>query len=104
MDARIACHERSFINSVRAQLVLRRHAVAPGNIIVRQRGLKFTPGEGVGLGRDYTIFALKPGFVQFEYVAAKKKQLVHVVDVSPHQPLKAQALVEDVPELQEATA
>lgn len=39
--------------------------VTPGNIIVRQRGTKFHPGEGVGLGNDYTIFALKEGTVQF---------------------------------------
>ena len=37
-----------------------------GNIIVRQRGTKFHPGNGVGLGRDHTIFALKDGVVQFE--------------------------------------
>jgi len=40
-------------------------AVAPGNIIVRQRGTKFHPGKGVGLGRDYTIFALEGGRVSF---------------------------------------
>jgi large subunit ribosomal protein L27 len=36
-----------------------------GEIIVRQRGTKFKPGEGVGLGRDDTIFATRPGTVQF---------------------------------------
>ena len=39
--------------------------VVPGNIIVRQRGTKFHPGKGVGLGRDYTIFAIHPGKVEF---------------------------------------
>ena len=39
--------------------------VVPGNIIVRQRGTKFHPGKGVGLGRDYTIFALENGKVSF---------------------------------------
>ncbi len=39
--------------------------VIPGNIIVRQCGTRFKPGKGVGLGRDYTIFALTEGTVQF---------------------------------------
>jgi large subunit ribosomal protein L27 len=39
--------------------------VVPGNIIVRQRGTKFHPGNGVGLGRDYTIFATNEGVVEF---------------------------------------
>ncbi|HDR29265.1 50S ribosomal protein L27 [Rhodovulum sp.] len=37
----------------------------PGNIIVRQRGTKFWPGEGVGMGRDHTIFAVCEGAVTF---------------------------------------
>jgi large subunit ribosomal protein L27 len=40
-------------------------AVASGNIIVRQRGTKFWPGEGVGMGRDHTIFAVTEGNVEF---------------------------------------
>ncbi|MGR3756473.1 MAG: 50S ribosomal protein L27 [Tranquillimonas sp.] len=40
-------------------------AVIPGNIIVRQRGTKWWPGEGVGLGRDHTIFATVEGRVNF---------------------------------------
>ena len=40
--------------------------VVPGNIIVRQRGTKFLPGRNVGLGRDYTIFALIDGNVRFD--------------------------------------
>ncbi|MEM9580565.1 MAG: 50S ribosomal protein L27 [Pseudomonadota bacterium] len=37
----------------------------PGNIIVRQRGTKFWPGEGVGMGKDHTIFATVDGSVTF---------------------------------------
>ena len=37
-----------------------------GNIIIRQRGTKFHPGKGVGLGKDYTIFALVDGHVRFD--------------------------------------
>ena len=40
-------------------------AVIAGNIIIRQRGTKFHPGENVGLGKDHTIFATAPGRVSF---------------------------------------
>ena len=40
-------------------------AVIPGNIIVRQRGTKWWPGEGVGMGKDHTIFATATGAVTF---------------------------------------
>ena len=36
-----------------------------GNILVRQRGTKFHPGENVGMGKDHTLFALKDGSVKF---------------------------------------
>ncbi len=39
--------------------------VIPGNIIIRQRGTKMWPGEGVGMGRDHTIFATTEGHVTF---------------------------------------
>ncbi len=41
-------------------------SVIAGNIIIRQRGTKFLPGRNVGLGRDYSIFALVDGHVQFD--------------------------------------
>ncbi len=41
-------------------------SVIAGNIILRQRGTKFVPGRNVGLGRDYTIFALVDGNVKFD--------------------------------------
>lgn len=40
-------------------------AVIPGNIIIRQRGTKYHPGENVGMGKDHTIFALVEGKVVF---------------------------------------
>jgi len=40
-------------------------AVIPGNIIVRQRGTTWFPGDGVGMGRDHTIFAVTEGRVAF---------------------------------------
>jgi len=39
--------------------------VIPGNIIVRQRGTKFHPGDNVGIGKDHTIFAISGGRVSF---------------------------------------
>jgi len=41
-------------------------SVVAGNIIVRQRGTKFHPGNEVGIGRDFTLFALKDGTVKFD--------------------------------------
>jgi large subunit ribosomal protein L27 len=49
--------------------------VRAGNIIIRQRGTKFKPGDGVGLGRDFTIFALVDGYVKFETVKNGRKQV-----------------------------
>lgn len=40
--------------------------IGPGTVIVRQRGTKFHPGEGVKMGRDFTIFAVKRGAVSFK--------------------------------------
>ena len=39
--------------------------VIPGNIIIRQRGTRWHPGEGVGMGKDHTIFAMVEGTVKF---------------------------------------
>jgi large subunit ribosomal protein L27 len=44
--------------------------VLAGNIIVRQRGTKFHPGENVGMGKDHTLFALTEGKVLFRQKAA----------------------------------
>ena len=41
-------------------------SVIAGNILVRQRGTKFNPGRNVGMGRDWTLFALADGRVQFD--------------------------------------
>ncbi|AMK10818.1 MAG: 50S ribosomal protein L27 [Pseudodesulfovibrio sp.] len=46
--------------------------VLAGNILVRQLGTKFHPGENVGVGRDYTLFALIDGTVKFEKFTRKK--------------------------------
>ena len=49
--------------------------VLAGNILVRQRGTKFKAGNGVGLGKDDTLFALVDGTVRFERVGKDGKQV-----------------------------
>ena len=46
--------------------------VIPGNIIVRQRGSKFFPGENVRMGKDFTLFAVSSGIVNFKTKKGKK--------------------------------
>ncbi len=48
--------------------------VIPGNIIVRQRGTYFHPGENVGLGKDHTIYAVTEGYVVFERMRGRNGQ------------------------------
>jgi large subunit ribosomal protein L27 len=52
--------------------------VTGGEIIVRQRGTRFRPGDGVGIGRDHTIFATRPGVVQF--TSGRRGRTISVVD------------------------
>ncbi|MBF0177977.1 MAG: 50S ribosomal protein L27 [Magnetococcales bacterium] len=52
-------------------------AVVPGNILIRQRGTKVFAGNGVGMGRDHTLFALVGGKVLF--TASGKRQYINVV-------------------------
>ena len=49
--------------------------VTAGSIIVRQRGMTFVSGEGTGLGRDYTVFAVVDGRVRFEHQTRLKKRV-----------------------------
>jgi large subunit ribosomal protein L27 len=49
--------------------------VVPGNIIVRQCGTKIKPGKNVGLGRDYTIYALVEGHVKFQPYSRDQKMV-----------------------------
>lgn len=54
--------------------------VKAGEIIVRQRGTKFHPGDNVGVGKDHTLFALVEGHVSFSTKGALSK---HMVNVTP---------------------
>ena len=49
--------------------------VRTGNILVRQRGTRFEPGINVGMGRDFTLFAMTDGYVKFEYVRRGKQRI-----------------------------
>ena len=62
--------------------------VIPGNIIVRQRGTRFHPGKGVGIGKDHTIFAMIEGYVVFEPMKWRGKQ--KQISVYPERPTKTQ--------------
>ena len=55
--------------------------VPAGNIIVRQRGTQFHPGVNVGLGKDYTLFALVEGTVEFTVKGPNKRRTVNVLPV-----------------------
>ena len=56
--------------------------VLAGNILVRQLGTRFHPGDGVGMGRDYTLFALVDGVVKFEKYLRHKKVKTRVLVVA----------------------
>ncbi len=55
--------------------------VPAGNILVRQRGTQFHPGLNVGVGKDYTLFALKEGVVQFAVKGPHKRRTVSIFPV-----------------------
>jgi large subunit ribosomal protein L27 len=57
--------------------------VNAGTIIVRQRGSTFNPGENVGMGRDYTLFAASEGTVKFSHETRRKKRVSVVIRSNP---------------------
>ncbi|XP_057520910.1 uncharacterized protein LOC130801153 [Amaranthus tricolor] len=75
--------------------------VIPGNIIVRQRGTRFHPGDYVGIGKDHTLYALKEGHVKFEKHKLSGRKWVHVEPKDGHviHPVYAEA---DNPQLKTA--
>ena len=56
--------------------------VIPGNIIIRQRGTEFHPGENVGMGKDHTLFALVEGHVQFTIKGDKRRRTISITPVA----------------------
>lgn len=54
-------------------------SVLAGNILVRQRGTRFHPGENVDVGRDHTLFAVADGTVKFEQKGSLKRKYISVV-------------------------
>lgn len=53
--------------------------ICAGSIILRQRGLTVKPGKNVGFGKDFTLFALKSGIVEFEQVTRSTKKVNVVI-------------------------
>jgi large subunit ribosomal protein L27 len=53
--------------------------IPAGNIIVRQRGTEYHPGENVGMGKDHTLFALVEGRVQFAVKGALRRRTVSII-------------------------
>ncbi len=49
--------------------------VTAGSVLVRQRGTVFRPGRNVGMGRDFTLFALIDGYVKFEPISRDKRRI-----------------------------
>jgi len=65
-------------DSVGKRLGVKRHdgqVVTAGSILVRQRGTTIHPGENVGCGKDYTLFALTDGVVKFERLGRDRKKV-----------------------------
>jgi large subunit ribosomal protein L27 len=56
--------------------------VNAGEILVRQRGTRFHPGQGVGLGRDHTLFALVAGLVKFVTKGSKNRQYITIEPIA----------------------
>ena len=56
--------------------------VKAGNIIVRQRGTKFHPGENVGMGRDHTLFAKADGHLKLVKKGSRMRQFATVIPLS----------------------
>jgi large subunit ribosomal protein L27 len=63
--------------------------VIPGNIIVRQCGTKIKPGKNVGMGRDYTIFSMIEGRVEFKQYSRDQKMVSVVPLAQPAEPAVA---------------
>ena len=53
--------------------------VKAGNIVIRQRGMTFKPGSNVGCGKDFTLFALTDGIVQFDSNSKTQKRVNIIV-------------------------
>jgi large subunit ribosomal protein L27 len=69
-------------DSISKRLGVKRYggqAVIAGNIIVRQRGTEYHPGDNMGIGRDHTLFALTDGKVQFDVKGPKNRRYVSIV-------------------------
>jgi len=69
---------RDTVGKRRGVKVFAGERVVAGNIIVRQLGTRIHPGDGVGMGRDYTIYAQVDGIVKYETFGRRNKKRVSV--------------------------
>jgi large subunit ribosomal protein L27 len=63
--------------------------ITAGSIIVRQHGSKFKPGDNVGVGRDYTLFATIDGYVKFETIRDGRKRVNVLAPEAQPEPVQA---------------
>ncbi len=75
----------------------------PGNIIVRQRGTKFHPGTGVGIGKDHTIYALNEGVVTFT-TKRNNRKFVSVLPIDGAEPVAQKTSTKKVSKVAVAAA
>jgi large subunit ribosomal protein L27 len=76
------CSSRNGRDSHSQRLGVKRYGgqlIPAGNIIVRQRGTEYHPGENVGMGKDHTLFALVEGRVQFAIKGALRRRTVSII-------------------------
>ncbi len=66
---------RDTVGKRRGVKVFAGERVKAGNILVRQLGTRIHPGDGVGMGRDYTLFALVDGIVRYERLGRDRKRV-----------------------------
>ncbi|GFQ00986.1 50S ribosomal protein l27 [Phtheirospermum japonicum] len=77
--------------------------VIPGNIIVRQRGTRFHPGNYVGIGKDHTLYALKEGCVKFERHKLTGRKWIHIEPKEGYDVHPVYAGAEDASNMKAAT-
>ncbi|HLV80183.1 MAG TPA: 50S ribosomal protein L27 [Chthonomonadaceae bacterium] len=80
--------------------------VRAGNVLVRQRGTKLHPGNNVGLGKDYTLFALIDGIVKFEGHSKRRRVSVYAAPAAtaPQEEPVQESVVESKPRSRRKTA
>ncbi|MBK6824603.1 MAG: 50S ribosomal protein L27 [Saprospiraceae bacterium] len=71
-----------------------------GNIIIKQRGTRYHPGRNVGVGKDWTLFALTDGVVKFTKTR-KDRNVVHIIAAEATPAVPAEAQTKNIPSTEE---